>query len=325
MKVFLFICLTALVVSCENAPVRPDVAPATMPRETRPTVSFTFDDGSTRPILDYPAEEWNKMILRSLDSAEIKSILFATGRDNNNARGRALLDSWASRGHLIGNHTYTHPYLNDEQLSVHDFTRELLRTDSLIAESPGYVKLFRFPYLKEGGDSSRVTAFREVLEAHGYKNGYVSIDASDWYVNDKLIALMKRDPTDTVAINRYREYYLDHILDRATFYDSLAFELTGRRIPHTLLLHHNLTSALFLDDLIERFRQNDWVLTDAATAFQDSIYRTVVPAPAAGESIVYALAKASGNYTGLLRYPAEDSRYEIPLMRRYGLIDAAEE
>lgn len=314
-----------LVLGCDNAPVQPDAMPGAKTPESRPTVSFTFDDGSTRPILDYPAEEWNEMILRSLDGAGLKSILFATGRDKNNARGRALLDSWASRGHLIGNHTYTHPYLNDARVTVQDFTRELLRTDSLIAESPGYVKLFRFPYLKEGGDSSRVAAFRGVLEAHGYKNGYVSIDASDWYVNDQLIEHLTRDPGDTVAINRYREYYLDHILDRAAFYDSLAFELTGRHIPHTLLLHHNLTSALFLDDLIERFRQYDWILTDAATAFRDSIYRTTVPASAAGESIVYALAKASGNYTGSLRYPAEDSRYEIPVMRRYGLIDAAEE
>ena len=321
MRSFLIGLLLVLCLGCDLA-VRDAGEPSpAAPTEPRPMVSFTFDDGSTRPILDYAAEEWNDLILQSLDDAGLKAIFFVTGKDKADPRGRALLDEWANRGHRIGNHTYSHPFLNDTAVTVEDFTRELLRTDSLIAASPGYIPLFRFPYLKEGGDSTRVRVFRRVLEEHGYRNGYVTIDASDWYVNDRLIAALRADPGDTAKLNRYRDYYLDHIMDRARFYDRLALDLTGRHVPHTLLLHHNLTSALFLDDLIDRFHAENWVLTDAVTAFADSIYLDPPPARAAGESLIYSLAKADGNYRDLLRYPAEDSRYEIPRMRDLGLVE----
>lgn len=39
----------------------------------------------------------------------------------------------------------------------------------------------------------------------------------------------------------------------------------------------------------------------------------------AGESLIWSLAKESGKYEDELRYPAEDSRYEIPKMKELGI------
>ncbi|MEZ4821340.1 MAG: hypothetical protein R2942_02610 [Ignavibacteria bacterium] len=44
------------------------------------------------------------------------------------------------------------------------------------------------------------------------------------------------------------------ILERAAPYDSIATLLTGRKVKQVLFLHHNLTSALFLEDLILTFK-----------------------------------------------------------------------
>jgi hypothetical protein len=39
-----------------------------------------------------------------------------------------------------------------------------------------------------------------------------------------------------------------------------------------MLLHHNLTSALFLGDAIRMFRDKGWQVIDAETAFEDPVY-----------------------------------------------------
>ena len=106
--------------------------------------------------------------------------------------------------------------------------------------------------MKEGNTKEKVDAFREFLKSQDYRNGYVTIDASDWYIDSRLIKRLRENPL--ADLSDFREFYLNHIWERAQFYEKLSFEINGRHIKHTLLLHHNLAAALFLDDLIEMFR-----------------------------------------------------------------------
>jgi len=99
----------------------------------------------------------------------------------------------------------------------------------------------------------------------------------------------------------------------------ISYEMHGRHINHTLLLHHNLASALFLDDLIAKFKVQGWDIVDADKAFQVEIFENAPKSNFAGESLIYALAKQSGKYDQSLRYPAEDSRYEKEKMNQLGL------
>lgn len=86
-----------------------------------------------------------------------------------------------------------------------------------------------------------------------------------------------------------------------------------------LLLHHNLAAALFLGDLIEYFEVNGWNVIDTDKAYQDKIYDQTPGTVPAGESLIWSLAKQSGKFEHVLRYPAEDSQYEKPLMDKLGL------
>ncbi len=145
----------------------------------------------------------------------------------------------------------------------------------------------------------------------------MTIDASDWYVNSRLIDKMHSgEDIDTIA---FQNFYLNHIIDRAKFYDSLSYKINGRHIKHTLLLHHNLTSALFLRSLIEKFKSEGWEVIDAIEAYKDPIYKSRPEVVPAGESLIWSLAKESGKFEDKLRYPAEDSRYEKDEMNRLGL------
>ncbi|MEM1324005.1 MAG: polysaccharide deacetylase family protein [Bacteroidota bacterium] len=285
----------------------------------QPTVSFTFDDGNTNDILTWTFEEWNEGILANLDAANLKAIFFVTGFNKLDQKGQFLLNSWDQRGHRLANHTFSHPNYNDPKVTIEDFETELLRTDSLLSPYKNSISLFRFPYLKEGNTLERIDGFRQALHKHGYYNGHVTIDASDWYIESRLRKKIKAEGLSDLTIQAFQDFYLDHILERAQYYEQLSFELTGRHIPHTLLLHHNLCSALFLDDLIQRFQQEGWATVDADRAYDDPIFRQTPEVNPAGESLIWSLAKASGKYEDQLRYPAEDSRYEKPKMDKRGL------
>ncbi|MET2984292.1 polysaccharide deacetylase family protein [Aureibaculum conchae] len=287
----------------------------TITLSAQPKVSFTFDDGSTANRPGYPFEQWNKMLLDNLDDADLKAVFFVTGRNKTNEKGKFLLKSWNDKGHNIANHTFTHPNYNNEKISFEDFKKEIIKTDKVIKKYDNYIKLFRFPYLKEGNTQAKVDSIRKFLIEQDYKNGYVTIDASDWYVDSRLIKRLKENPK--ADIEGFKKYYLDHLFEKAEYYEKISFQLTGRHIKHTLLLHHNLAAALFLDDLILHFKEKGWELIDADDAFKDPIFDS--KPKSAGESLIWSLAKDSDKLKHLIRYPAEDSQYEKAKMDKLGL------
>lgn len=286
-------------------------------KSEKPKISFTFDDGSIDDMPNYNLEEWNQMLLANLKKHNLKAILFSAGKNKLTDKGRYILSTWNDAGHKIGNHTFSHPNFNSKKITLDSFKTELIRNDSIIKGYSNYYPYFRFPYLKEGNTEEKINGFRQFLKEKGYKNGYVTIDASDWYVNSRLITRLKENPQ--ADISGFKNYYIEHLYDRAMFYDSIAYQLTNRRISHVLLLHHNLAAALFLDDLIQYYKDKGWEVMDADKAFQDEIYKEEPDNNPAGESLIWALAKKSGKFESLLRYPAEDDVYEKPQMDKLGL------
>jgi peptidoglycan/xylan/chitin deacetylase (PgdA/CDA1 family) len=283
----------------------------------QPTVSITFDDGITGDMPGYPFEQWNQMLLDHLDSANVKAIFFVTGSNKVDEKGQYLLKTWNDRGHKLANHTFTHPNYNSKDITFNRFKNEFIQTDAVINKFENHIRLFRFPYLKEGDSETKVTQFRALLKTHKYRNGYVTIDASDWYVDSRLRKRLKENPK--AEIDSFRQFYLEHLLNRAMYYEELAFKLTGRHIKHTLLLHHNLASALFLGDLITRFKKQGWNVISAEEAYEDKIFLANPSTIPAGESLIWALAKESGKFESVLRYPAEDGIYEKEKMDKLGL------
>ena len=281
----------------------------------QPTISFTFDDGVTNDYPGYSFDVWNRMLLDKLDNAGINTVFFVTGHNKVNHKGTFLLKSWNDRGHQIANHTYSHPNYNRDEISAATFANEILRTDSIINDYGNYTKLFRFPYLKEGNTKGKVDSIRQFLQTQDYQNGYVTIDASDWYINSRLRKRLANDPQ--ASVEGFKQFYLDHLYERAQFYENLSYKLMGRHIHHTLLLHHNLAAALFLDDLIAMFKAKGWKVISADKAYEDPVFDQIPNY--AGESLIYALAKDSGKFDSRLRYPAEDGKYEEEKMDRLGL------
>jgi hypothetical protein len=171
--------------------------------------------------------------------------------------------------------------------------------------------------LKEGESAAERDAVRTFLKQHGYRIGHVTIDASDWAVDNRLSARLKKEPS--ADLQPYREFYLTHMWERATYYDDLSRKVLERSVNHTMLVHFNLLNALFLGDLLDMFKKKGWKLIDATEAFKDPVFSAEPQIVPAGESIIWALAKQTGRFDSLLRYPGEDSAYENAKMDKMNL------
>jgi peptidoglycan/xylan/chitin deacetylase (PgdA/CDA1 family) len=278
--------------------------------------SITMDDFNWRNAVHLPAEQRNQAILRTLDAHKTRAALFVIGRNADNDEGMSLLRSWNNAGHIIGNHTYSHRSLNSE-ITAAEYEQDIARAETILTGLSQFRRMFRYPALKEGDTALKRDHVRAFLKSHGYRIGHVTIDNSDWIVDQRLAAKLQKDPkADT---RPYRDFYLEHMWDRAQYYDALARKVLGRPVKHTILMHFNLLNGLFLGDLIDMFQSQGWQLIDAEDAFTDAVFSAQPKTLPAGESVIWALAKEKSYIAKSLRYPAEDGEYETARMNKLGL------
>ena len=280
------------------------------PATNTPGLAITIDDFdlSDTPLMS--GEERDVAILASLKRHRVQAAGFVAGKFLGNTLDPAVLGRWSDGGHIIGIHTFSHSYFAGVNPAA--LMADILKCEPLLSGYPGFRKLFRFPYLAEGRTAEGRDAMRSLLKQHGYRNGHVTIDTSDWYIDNRLKSRLQSDPQAT--LDPYRRFYLQHIWDRATYYDDLAKSLFGHSIEHTILLHHRLTTGLFLDDMLSMFREHGWRLTNAEEAFATPAFALEPKALPAGQSLIWAAAKEDGRFEASLRYPGEDGEYEAPAM-----------
>ena len=281
---------------------------------TAQTLAFSFDDvldPRSRP----EAPAWNVAILDALAYAEIRSIVFVAGSRVDHPEGRALVRAWGDAGHGIANHTYGHRSLGSTRVTLDDFVADCERNEALLRDLPGWSRRLRFPYLKEGDTVAKRDGLRAWMARHDYRSGAVSIDASDWYYDERFRAWRAAHPDGDPA--PFRRAYLAHLKDRAAYYDGLSRRVVGRSVAHVLLLHANAINAAFLPDVIAMFRADGWTLVPPDDAYRDPVYQALPDVLPAGESLLWSLAKEAG--VSGLRYPGEDDVYEKPTLDALGL------
>jgi peptidoglycan/xylan/chitin deacetylase (PgdA/CDA1 family) len=290
--------------------VTPRLALAAAP----PQVAITMDDFNLFGADEPTAEKRNQAILAAFRAHSIKAAIFVAGHCIDSPLGLRLLKQWNDDGHIIANHTYSHRNYADSDFAV--YSADILRCETIIKAYGQFRRLFRFPFFKEGNTAEQRDRMRTFLADHGYKNGAVTIDASDWYIDERL---RKRFGADSSAdTTGYRDYYLQHIRDRSTYYDDISRRALGRSVKHTLIVHHNVLNELYLSDILDQYKRLGWRLIDAEHAYTDPVFNEKPGVLPAGDSLVLALAIQSGK-AKRPRWPTEDGEYEAPNMDRLGL------
>lgn len=270
-------------------------------------VAITIDDFNVKS----PAGD--QQILDALNKHKVQAALFVACQYLDKPMVKERFSHWEKAGHNIGNHTYSHWFYDKKGFKA--FSADVKRCHEMIKDSPAFAPLFRFPYLKGGKTAEQRDMIQSYLKKLGYRNGYVTIDASDWYVSMKLEEALKKNPKTDTKI--YRDYYLKHMWDRTVYYDNLGKKHWKTPVKHTVLIHHNLLNSLFLDDLIQMYKNKGWKIISSKEAFQDSLYDQVPEVVPHGESILWLLARKAGDTS--LRYPGEDAGFEKEEMAKLGL------
>lgn len=129
-------------------------------------VALTFDDGPDVAI--------TKQILNILKKERVPATFFVTGRMVKEYP--QMLKQIAQDGHIIGNHTWSHPQLT--KISDQKIVTELQRTNDIVEKEIGKkMLLFRPPY---GATNSRV---RKLAKEQGFLIINWSVDTNDWRGN----------------------------------------------------------------------------------------------------------------------------------------------
>ncbi|HKV25197.1 MAG TPA: polysaccharide deacetylase family protein [Candidatus Acidoferrum sp.] len=281
-----------------------------------PQLALTMDDPRVKLDTSLRWEEANSRILKALDGRNVRAALFVCGMRVDEPDGAKLISAWDQAGHMICNHSYSHlNYCGSTTYA--DFAVDFLKNEKVVEPYQNKKLIFRYPFLKEGNTAEKRDRFRMLLKESGYRVGHVTIDTSDWYVNQRMTDRLAEKPK--TKIEPYRDYLISHLLDRASFYRQLALDVVGRDIRHTILMHYTTLNALVLPDVMAAFEKAGWQWIDASLAYQDDVFKRQPKTLPAGESLVWALAKETGKFENRLRYPGEDDVYEEPKMKALGL------
>ena len=278
------------------------------------SLALSFDDGLD-PNVNMAARQINNDILSALKQNKISAIVYPSVSKIGGQAGLDIIAEWGKQGHRIGNHSNLHQSLNKDEVTLPNYLNDMQQAHQTFSSLKGFVPRYRFPFLKEGNTQAKRDGVRQWLSTHHYQPGAVSIDASDWYYNQ--LFLKYQQANDQESLNKLKQAYIAHLLDRANYYDQLALKTLGRSPQHVLLLHVRAINAAWLDEVIQAFQQQGWNFIDSDTAYQDPVYKLQLQVLPAGESILWSIAKVYGVEN--LRYPAEDAPYEYANLQKFGL------
>ncbi len=232
-------------------------------------IALTFDDAPRGDEKIYSGVQRTQKIIDVLAKHGIQSMFFVNSDKLSLAKGTDRISAYSKAGHLIANHTHSHARLKDTPTKV--FLADIDQADQLLKTYPTFSKWFRFPYLGEGATVEVRDQVRAHLQSAGYRNGYVTVDNYDYFINDlvqKALHANKR-----VNLERACEMLVDVMWDGIKFYDDIAIKHLGK-VRHVLLMHENDIEAHCLEKLIGRIREKGWEIISPEVAFNDPLLST---------------------------------------------------
>lgn len=229
-------------------------------------IAITIDDAPGPDSAYYNRNERAKIIAEKLSESKIQAMFFAIGENIDN-NGIDCLKKYANDGHLIANHSYSHMDLNSVENK--EYSDDILKNQELIKNLSTFSRFFRYPLLHEGNTIQKRDYIRDFLKKQNLRNGYVTVDNWDFFIN--ILINDAKEKGKEIDLENLKRLYIDHIWSAIMFYDKIAVEYLGHSPKHTLLLHDNDTTALFIDDLVKHIREKGWEIITPTDAYQDPI------------------------------------------------------
>jgi peptidoglycan/xylan/chitin deacetylase (PgdA/CDA1 family) len=285
---------------------------AAAPAAADKRIALTFDDVPRGRGAFFTPDQRTIRLIAGLHKAGVKQAAFylvpgQIGHDDG-VGGEERIEAYVAAGHVIADHSFTHPHLNE--LSVADYMANIDKAEAFLKGREGRRPWFRYPFLDEGqADKAKVAAVRAALKARGLRNGYATVDGSDWYIEamtaDAVAAGKKID------MDGLRSLYVTTMVGAADFADSLALKTWHRQPAQVIVLHETDIAALFIPDLVAALRKDGWRIVTADEAYADPISKLAPNVPSANGTLLELAAWEKG-----IPKPRWYERNDIDLAKR---------
>jgi peptidoglycan-N-acetylglucosamine deacetylase len=254
-------------------------------------IALTFDDIPRQRGAFLTPDERTTKLIGALKQAKVKQAAFFLNPGKlatpDGQGGEARINAYVAAGHVIANHSNTHPHLGETESDT--YLADIDAGAAWLKARAGFRPWFRFPYLAEGGkDKVKRDAIRAGLKTRGLRNGYVTADGSDWHLENLTLEAKKNGkPMDMEAL---RKLYVTVQMSGVEYHDTLARQTLGRSPAHVMLLHETDLAALFLPDFVAELRRNGWKIISADEAFADPISKAMPDVPFASGTLIGSMA-----------------------------------
>lgn len=240
-----------------------------------PEIAITFDDLPLHgPIPDGETPlSISKRVAATLRGAGLTNVMgMVNGRWTQTQPATIdALRAWRGAGLPLGNHTWSHPNLN--QLTVAQFEQEITENEPLLEqlEPGGDWRWLRYPFLAEGDDPAKRSEVRAFLAAHHYRIAQVTMDFGDWQWTAPYARCVAAH--DQKGIGELKHMYLQAAAESVTFYRGVSHQLYGRDIPYVLLMHIGALDSHMLPQLLALYSKDGFRFVSLAQAEADLAYR----------------------------------------------------
>ena len=267
-------------------------------------VALTFDDAPKSDGALYTGLKRSEILIKKLGDYGVNAAFFVNSKNMDDV-GKLRVKMYGQAGHVIANHTHSHPRIDD--IGVESYIEDIKLAHEKLKDIPGFKPWFRYPYLDEGKDEESRDLIRDALKGMGYINGYVTVDNYDYYLDYMYQQAMKENKK--INYNRLKDLYIEHLWESMKFYEEIGRKILGRSPKHVLLLHENDLAALFMDDLIAYIRGEGWEIISAEEAYRDPIAKYIPDVLMNNQGRIAAIAREDGWNPNDLVQPSESEAY----------------
>jgi len=286
----------------------------TTPVQAQKRIAFSFDDVPRRAGAFMTSDERTQRLIAALRRSGVRQAAFFLTPGHLErpwgAGGEARIAAYVRAGHVIANHSYSHPSLS--RIGAQAYLADIDRATQWLQGRRGYRPWFRYPFLDEGTrrgpDPATRDAVRAGLAARNLLNGYITVDSYDWYLDD--LANRARAAGQAMDMAALRDLYVEIVVEAAEFADRLVLATLGRRPIQVALMHETDLEAMFLPDAIAALRRRGWRVATMDQAYRDPIARLAPETRYLGGGRIAAIAAAAGRHPREL-IPALNEEAEI--------------
>lgn len=132
-------------------------------------IALTFDDAPVGSTVFFETHQRTNELIKKLKALNVPPvIIFANPckRDDANLVIEQL-KAYTAGGHIIGNHTCSHPRFDKVGFEV--FSADALKADKILSPLYSGQKYFRYPFLNEGTDETGRDKMRDWLSRNNYR------------------------------------------------------------------------------------------------------------------------------------------------------------